>query len=51
MGDEDAAYRVNIEILDKAGASAAVKGLNDENVIVSSNKPIEESDRVRVKQK
>jgi len=51
MGDEDAAYRVNIEILDKAGASVAVKGLNDENVIVSSNKPIEESDRVRVKQK
>lgn len=51
MGDETAAYRVNIEVLDEDGTSAAVKGLNDEDVIVSSNKPVEESDRVRVKSK
>lgn len=51
MGTEEAAYRINIELLDRSETSAAVKGLSDENVIVSSNKPIEESDRVRVKQK
>lgn len=51
MGDETAAYRINIELLDKDGTNAAVRGLNNEDAIVSSNKPIEESDRVRVKQK
>ncbi len=51
MGNENAAYRVNIEVLDEDGKNAAVAGLSDEDIIVSSNKPIEESDRVRVKLK
>ena len=51
MGNETAAYRIFIEVLDKDGVNAAVKGLNDEDVIVSGNKPVEDSDRVRVKQK
>jgi len=51
MGNENAAYRVNIEVQDEDGKNAAVAGLNDEDIIVSSNKPIEESDRVRVKLK
>lgn len=51
MGDETAAYMVNIEVLDEDGKYAAVKGLNNEDIIVLSNKPIEESDRVRVKAK
>lgn len=51
MGSEAAAYMVTIEVLDEDGTHAAVKGLNDEEVIVSSSKPIEESDRVRVKPK
>ena len=51
LGDEDAAYRINIEVLDRDGNRAAVSGLSDEAVIVSSNKPVEEADRVRVKTK
>lgn len=51
MGNETVSYRIAIDVLDKDGTKAAVKGLNNEDVIVSSNKPIEESDRVRVKHK
>ena len=51
LGEEDAAYRINIEVLDRDGSRAAVSGLSDEAVIVSSNKPVEEADRVRVKTK
>lgn len=48
MGNETAAYRVIIEVLGEDGTNAAVTGLSDEEVIVSGNKSIEESDRVRV---
>ncbi|WP_313341691.1 HlyD family efflux transporter periplasmic adaptor subunit [Sedimentibacter sp.] len=51
LGEENAAYRINIEVLDNDGSKAAVSGLSNEDVIVNSNKPIEESDRVRVKTK
>lgn len=51
MGDETAAYRVNIEVLEEDGKHAAVKGLDSEEIIVLSSKTIEESDRVRVKAK
>jgi multidrug efflux pump subunit AcrA (membrane-fusion protein) len=51
LGEEDAAYRINIEVLDSDGSRAAVSGVSDEEVIVSSNKPVEESDRVRAKTK
>lgn len=51
LGEEDVAYRINIEVLDRDGSRVAVSGLSDETVIISSNKPVEESDRVRVKTK
>lgn len=51
MGNETDAYKIFVEVLDKDGANAAVKGLNNEDIIVSGNKPVEDSDRVRVMKK
>jgi hypothetical protein len=50
LGNELTAYRVNVTILDKDYRTAAVEAPigPEDNIIISSNKNIEEGDRVRI---
>jgi len=49
MGNEKSAYKLDVTVADKDSSFAAItNGLNDEIVIINSNKPISEGDRVRI---
>jgi hypothetical protein len=50
LGNELTAYRINVTILDKDYRTAAVEApvSPEDNIIISSNKNIEEGDRVRI---
>jgi len=49
MGKEKSAYKLEVTVADKDSSFAAItSGLNDEIVIINSNKPISEDDRVRI---
>lgn len=49
LGNEKSAYKLEVTVADKDSSFAAVTGvLNDEKIIINSNKPISEGDRVRI---
>lgn len=48
MGKEKIAYRVNVEVVDKNDAFAAIDFTGSEEIIIKSSKPISEGERVRV---
>lgn len=48
MGKEKTAYRINVEVADKNESLAAISSVGDAEIIIKSNKPISEGERVRV---
>ena len=48
MGKEKIAYRVNVEVVDKNDAFAAIDFTGSEEIIIKSSKPISDGERVRV---
>ncbi|WP_313165502.1 HlyD family efflux transporter periplasmic adaptor subunit [Sedimentibacter sp.] len=48
MGKEKISYRVNVEVSDKNDSLAAISSVGNEEIIIKSNKPISEGERVRV---
>jgi hypothetical protein len=50
LGNELTAYRINVMVLEKDYRTAAVEApiSPEDNIIISSNKNIEEGDRVRI---
>lgn len=49
MGNEKSVYKLDVTVADKDSSFAAItSGLNDETIIINSNKPISEGDRVRI---
>ncbi|NYB73747.1 HlyD family efflux transporter periplasmic adaptor subunit [Sedimentibacter hydroxybenzoicus DSM 7310] len=48
MGKEKISYRVNVEVADKNDSLAAISSVGNEEIIIKSNKPISEGERVRV---
>ncbi|HBV67086.1 MAG TPA: hypothetical protein DEF04_02065 [Clostridiales bacterium] len=48
MGKEKISYRVNVEVADKNDSLVAISSVGNEEIIIKSNKPISEGERVRV---
>lgn len=49
MGNEKSVYKLDVTVADRDSSFAAItSGLNDETIIINSNKAISEGDRVRI---